>query len=95
MQRVLACIDANRAGDYSICLAGRGDVILVLLKPPPTPRAVGEREHGRSIPFSDIELATLTHINVLFSLRQAGARLHGAAFCGEPASHDGRAALLD
>jgi hypothetical protein len=26
MQRVLACINANGAGDYSICLPGHGDV---------------------------------------------------------------------
>ena len=33
MQRVLACINANCAGDHSIRLPGHGDVLLVLLSP--------------------------------------------------------------
>jgi hypothetical protein len=30
MERVLTCIDTDRAGNYSVCLAGHGDVLLVL-----------------------------------------------------------------
>ena len=34
MQRVLACVDANGACNYSIRFPGHGDVLLVLLSPP-------------------------------------------------------------
>ena len=53
MQRVLTCIDAYRTGNYSVRLARHSSVLLVLL----CPRLICEsegREHGRSIPFSDL-----------------------------------------
>src|SRR5437867_1922193 len=54
MQRILTRIDANRAGNCGVCLASHSGILLVLLSPPLTLRAVG-REHGRSIPFCDID----------------------------------------
>ena len=59
MQGVLARIDANGVSDCSGCLMGHGDVLLVLL----SPRSSSERfgaEHGRSIPFPDIGVRSVS-----------------------------------
>jgi hypothetical protein len=43
MQRVLAGINANGAGDYSVYLLGHGGVLLVLLSPYRKPLGAGAR----------------------------------------------------
>ena len=54
MQGVLARIDANGVCGCSGCLMGHSDVLLVLLSPGHSLSGSG-REHGRSIPFSEVE----------------------------------------
>src|ERR1700741_2049325 len=55
MQCVLACIDADGAGGHSACRRGHCS-LLVSFEAPSDSESRWGREHGRSIPFSEVRV---------------------------------------